>query len=172
MTFTIEIAGRSRTVSIERTGRRFRVAVDEGNPHVVDAVHLDASTLSLLLDEGKVSREVWLVDTPDGDVLVHVNGVALRGRIAAGLSGLGRRASGVEHAVSSGPLAVASPMPGKIVRLLVEPGQSVRARQPVVVVEAMKMENELRAPKDGLVREIRFAPGMSVEAGVAIVVIE
>ncbi len=56
-------------------------------------------------------------------------------------------------------------MPGKVVRVLVKPGDAVRARQPVVVVEAMKMENELRAGRDGTVAEIHAREGTSVDAG-------
>ena len=56
-------------------------------------------------------------------------------------------------------------MPGKVVRVLVKAGDTVRARQPVVVVEAMKMENELRADRDGTVAEIHVREGKSVDAG-------
>ena len=63
-------------------------------------------------------------------------------------------------------------MPGRVVRVLVAPGDTVDARQPVVVVEAMKMENELRSPKAGRVKEVAVTPGTSVEAGRVLVVIE
>ena len=56
-------------------------------------------------------------------------------------------------------------MPGKIVRVLVKKGEAVRARQSVVVIEAMKMENELRAARDGTLAEIHVRDGQSVEAG-------
>ena len=63
-------------------------------------------------------------------------------------------------------------MPGRVVRMLVAPGDEVAARQPVVVVEAMKMENELRSPKAGPVKDVPVAVGASVEAGRVLVVIE
>ena len=63
-------------------------------------------------------------------------------------------------------------MPGKVVRVLVKAGDAVRARQPVVVVEAMKMENELRADREGTVAEIHAREGVSVEAGALLVVIQ
>jgi biotin carboxyl carrier protein len=63
-------------------------------------------------------------------------------------------------------------MPGKVVKLLVKPGDQVAARQGVIVVEAMKMENELRSPKAGVVREVKTNEGASVEAGAVLVVIE
>jgi biotin carboxyl carrier protein len=63
-------------------------------------------------------------------------------------------------------------MPGRVVRVLVAPGDTVDARQPVVVVEAMKMENELRSPKAGRVKDVTVAAGTSVEAGRVLVVID
>jgi biotin carboxyl carrier protein len=63
-------------------------------------------------------------------------------------------------------------MAGKIVRVAVATGDSVRAGQPLVVVEAMKMENELRAVRDGTVADIQAREGMSVDAGALLVVIQ
>ena len=63
-------------------------------------------------------------------------------------------------------------MPGRVVRVLVAPGDEVAARQAVVVVEAMKMENELRSPKAGRVKDVAVTVGMSVEAGRVLIVIE
>ena len=63
-------------------------------------------------------------------------------------------------------------MPGRVVRLLVASGDEVDARQPIVVVEAMKMENELRSPKAGRVKEVVVKAGESVEAGRVLAVIE
>ena len=63
-------------------------------------------------------------------------------------------------------------MPGKVVRVLAKTGDSVHARQPLVVVEAMKMENELRASHDGTVAEVHVREGMSVEAGALLLVIQ
>ena len=77
--------------------------------------------------------------------------------------------------VRSGALGAASikaPMPGRVVRVLVTAGDHVTAKQPVVVVEAMKMENELRTPRDGVVTEVRVSAGVTVESGAVLVVIE
>ena len=63
-------------------------------------------------------------------------------------------------------------MPGKVVRVLVGVGDVVQARQPVVVVEAMKMENELRASRVGTVTEVHVREGVSVDAGAPLVVIQ
>jgi biotin carboxyl carrier protein len=63
-------------------------------------------------------------------------------------------------------------MPGKVVRVLVKTGDQVKAKQGLVVVEAMKMENELRAARDGRVREVPAAEGQSVEAGAVLLIVE
>ena len=63
-------------------------------------------------------------------------------------------------------------MPGKVVRVLVTAGQHVRAGEGIVVVEAMKMENELRAPRAGIVRQVAVHQGVSVEAGSVLAVVD
>ena len=63
-------------------------------------------------------------------------------------------------------------MPGKVVRVLVKPGDEVKTRQVLVVVEAMKMENELRAAHDGKVASVFVSPGQSVEAGAPLIALE
>jgi len=67
---------------------------------------------------------------------------------------------------------VQSPMPGKVVKVLVTVGDEVKAGQGVVVVEAMKMENELKSPKDGKVKAVSAKEGQAVEAGQSLVTLE
>jgi biotin carboxyl carrier protein len=118
---------------------------------------------------------VWPVDasiTSDqarGQLTVHVAGVA----VPVALNGRRRYGRKDDRSgAGSGPQRLAAPMPGKVVRVPVAVGESVRARQPVMVVEAMKMENELRASRDGTVAEIHVREGMSVEAGALLIVIQ
>jgi biotin carboxyl carrier protein len=106
----------------------------------------------------------------DGELVVRVDGEPVRLAVPEPRPRVGRR--GHDAGAAGGPAAVSAPMPGRVVKVLVSPGESVAARQPVVVVEAMKMENELRAPRAGTVREIRAAEGASVEAGAVLVVLE
>ncbi|HEV7894034.1 MAG TPA: biotin/lipoyl-containing protein [Pyrinomonadaceae bacterium] len=82
------------------------------------------------------------------------------------------RGAGVAHGPEAGRAQVTAPMPGKVVRVLVEAGQQVEAGQGVVVVEAMKMQNELKSPKAGTVAELRAEPGATVNAGDVLAVIE
>jgi pyruvate carboxylase subunit B len=67
---------------------------------------------------------------------------------------------------------VVAPMPGLVIKVEVEVGQQVRAGQGVVIVEAMKMENELKAPADGVVARIEVEPGRTVEKGATLIVLE
>lgn len=66
---------------------------------------------------------------------------------------------------SKGGTKVKSQMPGKIVRVLVTPGATVKKGQSIIVMEAMKMENEIKSPIDGVVKEIKVAEGQAVETG-------
>ena len=171
MQFEIEASARPRHVTISRAGDGFAVSVD-GRLHQVDAARIDGHTLSLIVDN------VWQWDTvitPEtgGGLVVLTDTVPVTVRLNARRGGGGRH-GGAAAARSglSGPLRIVAPMPGKVVRILVKAGDAVRARQPVVVVEAMKMENELRADRDGTVAEIHIREGMSVDTGALLVVIQ
>ena len=138
----------------------------------MDVARINAQTLSLVLDrvwpkDTASSYEVVLTPAENG-LAVRVNGIEL----AATVNGRRRWGRQDEGANSSGPQKIEAPMPGKIVRVLVKIGEAVEARQPVVVVEAMKMENELRAAREGTVAEIHTFEGASVDAGALLVVIQ
>ncbi len=75
-------------------------------------------------------------------------------------------------AVASGPQTVEAEMPGKVVRVNLAPGDAVGQGQGVVVVEAMKMENEIPSPIDGVVKEVAVSAGQTVEAGAVLFVVE
>ena len=170
MTFEIEIGGRTRTVSVEPAGppaHRFRVTVD-GDAQMVDAVSVEDDTLSLILgDEKQASYEVGFSQALGaGELDVYLHAGTLRAVVNGRRSRRGREVAAV------GVQRVVAPMPGKVLRVLVAVGQEVAVRQPLVVVEAMKMENELASPKAGRVREIAVSEGASVEAGRLLVVVE
>lgn len=171
MTFDIEIHGRSRTVSVERAGAgRYRVSVD-GRLHLVDAARIGSFGLSLLFDGASgVSREIQVAPGgAPGEALVRMDGLAVTALVNGRRTG---RAATAGSTDTGGEQTVVAPMPGRVVRILVACGEDVTARQGVVVVEAMKMENELRSPKAGRVKEVAVTAGASVEAGRVLVVIE
>lgn len=82
-----------------------------------------------------------------------------------------RQAQGASSA-SVGPAQIKSPMPGKVVAVLVEDGQEVAEGDGLIVIEAMKMENELRAPKAGVVRQLDAIEGVAVEGSTLLCVVE
>jgi len=82
------------------------------------------------------------------------------------------RGAGTARGAAGGPARVQAPMPGKLVRVLVRAGQDVGAGQGLVVMEAMKMENEIRAPRAGRVKEAPVQEGQAVETGALLVLLE
>lgn len=82
------------------------------------------------------------------------------------------RAGKSKKGMARGPLEVRSQMPGKVIRLLVAQGARVQAGQGLIVVEAMKMQNEMKSPKDGVVSKIHAAEGATVAAGESLMVVE
>lgn len=172
MRYEVEIDGRLRHVTIQRAHGRFMATVD-GRERTVDAARVDAHTWSLLIEhEGGrsvSSHEVCIIPGPRSDrFAVQVGAapvtVSLNGRRRWGRKGEGEQPG-------SGPQRIVAPMSGKVVRVLVQPGEAVHARQPLVVIEAMKMENELNAAHDGTVADIKVRDGQSVDAGTLLVVI-
>jgi acetyl/propionyl-CoA carboxylase alpha subunit len=171
--FEIDLDGTTRVVAIDGSGPdRFRVIVD-GQAHTVRAVRAAEFGLSMFLEDAAPAagtiRDVQVTPGGSGELLVTIGGrtvvVTVNGRRATR-----GRSDAAAHA--HGAQSVVAPMPGRVVRVLVGAGDEVAARQGVVVVEAMKMENELRAPKAGKVREVAVTPGTSVEAGRVLMVIE
>ena len=172
MRFEVEIGGRVRQVNLQRANGRFTATVD-GRERRVDAVRVDAHIWSLLVEHesgrSAYSYEVSIIPEPAADrFAVHVGPapvtVSLDGRRR-----WGRKDTGGQP--GSGPQRIVASMPGKVIRVLVKPGEAVRARQPLVVIEAMKMENELGASHAGTVAEIKVRDGQSVDAGALLVVI-
>jgi biotin carboxyl carrier protein len=169
--FEIDINGKTRKVSVEKVGPagpeggRFRVLVD-GEPADVDARRTGLG-LSLVfgdqtsVDVGMTPRSggEWFVQLPHADISAAVDVRRHQRGDAGGVS-------------KSGAQRITAPMPGRVVRILVKPGDEVAHRQGLIVVEAMKMENELGAPKAGKVKEVAVTEGQSVEAGRLLIVIE
>ena len=198
MRYEIDAGGRTRQVVVARVGAGFAVTMDQRTWNV-DAARIDAHSLSLIVDDvvpgpthgsaptgddgrllgvgadprvrpaGRATDVAVVADAATGQLTVHVGGtpvvVTVNGRRRWGR----RDESGGS---AGGPQRVTAPMPGKIVRVLVTPGDVVAARQPLVVVDAMKMENELRAGRAGTVADVHAREGASVEAGALLLVIQ
>ena len=184
VTFEVEAGWRKRAVEITGAGRAYRAVVD-GRVYVVDVASV-GDIWSLLVGSAEPvpsspalrperSYEVTIGEQAGGELAVYVNRRAVPVSIH-GLTGprAQRRATRVDRTGDAprGPLNVVAPMPGRIVKVLVNEGDAVVARQGVVIVEAMKMENEVRAPRAGTVKEVRVTQGALVEARTVLIVIE
>jgi len=149
-----------RRVSIEREGSAFAVSID-GARYVVDRAALDDRLRSLVIDGHQF--EVSTHAEGDGRYRVSVLGresaVEVRDPLRHLALGSGH------HAQADGKRAVHAYMPGRVVAVLVEQGKPVEVGQGVVVLEAMKMENEIRAEVAGVVTRLHVVPGQSVEGG-------
>jgi biotin carboxyl carrier protein len=164
---TVRGARESVPVNIEELGEGRYLLEVQGVSHTVDARVLDHGAVSLLVD-GR-SHDVELDESGDevqvlvGSELLIVDVADERAvRLRAGRAGFS----------VSGKAVVTAPMPGKLVRVLVAPGDQVAEGQGLVVVEAMKMENELKSPKAGTVIEVFAREGSTVEANAKLLTVE
>lgn len=130
-----------------------------------DAVKVGEDTYSILL--GGHAFEVSVHESQDG-LRVHAGGQEFSAVIVDPRAWQGRHGHAVEV---EGKLQVLAPMPGKIVRLLVAQGETVQAGQGIVVVEAMKMQNEVRSAKSGRIEKLLVAEGKTVNAGEVVAVV-
>ena len=168
MTINVDANGRRYAVEVIRPpsakGRdgSFLVSVD-GRQREVDVKEL-GGVLSLLI--GSKSYEVAVAGST-----VHVDGMPVVIAVVADRPSWSRGPATAFDA-PEGEQRITAPMPGKVVKLLVKPGDRVEPRQGLVVVEAMKMENELRARAAGVVKEVRAVEGTTVEAGAILIVLE
>lgn len=180
MTVDVHVAGQTRQIAARRCGNGWAVRVD-GREFYVDAAATRGRWSFLVRESGAApvaepvgaapyaSYEVAVETRAAGEQVIHVDGQPVPVSVADPRSLFGRRS--LESSSAAGPARIMAPMPGRIVSILVKPGDVATAGQPLVVVEAMKMENELRAPRSGVVTEIRVDEGTSIEANTVLIVL-
>jgi biotin carboxyl carrier protein len=140
-------------------------AVIDGRRVEANAIKISSAVFSILL--GGRSFEVRVEVVPDG-LLAQTARRAFRVEIADPRSWRASRAAGIDFA---GRQQISAPMAGKVVRVLVASGQQVEAGQGLLVVEAMKMQNEIRSPKTGIVERLLATEGQAVNAGEILAVV-
>jgi biotin carboxyl carrier protein len=178
MKFDVRIGKLTRQIEIQRNGpNQFAIVPD-------DRARLDTKLVDRKIDDTKIDA----VEVAPNTYSILVNGRAFEAIVIPAAEGVLVRCAGREvHAIVSDPRAwrggrgtlfgaegkqkVTAPMPGKVVRVLVSAGDTVEANQGLVVVEAMKMQNEIRAPKAGTIERIFISEGQAVAAGEALVTI-
>lgn len=164
MTWRAQVGDRVVALELKRGSGGEIAATVDGRPYRMTVSEPQPRVFSLLEEGGRMTEA--LVSVRQGRCRVRI-GSSFFDIAPAELErvgGLGAKAAGQGE--------IRSVMPGRVLRVLVEAGQAVTARQGLVVLEAMKMENELAAPRDGTVREVRVVAGRTVEAGEILVVME
>jgi biotin carboxyl carrier protein len=167
MIYEVTINDQTHRVELTRTGATWHCRLD-GRDFPLDAVFVGEGVLSLLVD-GK-SYEVKQESTgAENNIVVGRSGARFRATVRDPRS-LRSRRQGEDS--GHGIKKISAPMPGKVVRILAGLGTEVESGQAVLVIEAMKMQNELKSPKRGKVKKISVGEGAAVEAGQVLAEIE
>jgi biotin carboxyl carrier protein len=158
----VEVQGRRLKVELAADGAVFV----NGAGYAVDLQELEAGVLSLLWTDDAGRTRSFRCVADEGVVIVDGE------RVEVAIYDPRSLRTGGAGAAASGPKALKAPMPGRVVRVLVADGEAVEAGQGCVVIEAMKMQNELKAPKTGVVRKLAAEAGGTVAACAVLLVVE
>jgi biotin carboxyl carrier protein len=157
--YEVLLAGKSRLVEIARVDDDWKISLD-GNEIDASVAEVAPNTFSVLLN-GE-SHQIRIAPRADGTLTLHTGLAEYHAEVSDPRIWRGRRHGALE---AEGRQQVTAPMPGKVVRLLVSEGDAVEAGQGLLVVEAMKMQNEIRSPKAGKVEKLLAKEGLAVNAG-------
>jgi len=166
MKLQAEVDGTTSEVEVRRDGERLVARVDDREYEL--EISEPEPGIFLLKHSGRIFN-TFALERRDGKSEVSVNGKSYGVQLS---DPKGLRGSGIEHLHDDGLVEIKTAMPGKVVRILTAVGETVEKGSGVIVVEAMKMQNEMRSPKDGVIKEIRVLEGGTVNAGEVLVVIE
>jgi biotin carboxyl carrier protein len=164
MTYDIAIDGKNYRLDLNQIDGRWHCQLD-GREIEVDAVLARPDVLSLRI--GNKAYEVKC-ERVTSDLHIWVGSVRYAAEVRDPRSLRGRARAVDEH----GPKKLTAPMPGKVVRILVTQGAEIEAGAGVLVVEAMKMQNEVKSPKKGTVQKILVNEGAAVNAGDVLAIVE
>ncbi len=165
MIYEVTLGEKTYRVELTRAGEQWKCRLD-GRELAVDIVYGQNGVLSLLL--GGKSYEVKQ-ETVGAETNIVVGHERFNASVRDPRSFRSRSRVG---AAEQGVMKIKAPMPGKVVRVLAGVGTQVELGQSVIVIEAMKMQNELKAPKNGVVKKINVAEGAAVDAGQALAEVE
>jgi len=163
MKYVLIIHGQEHSLEVRR-GDLLACSLD-GTPFSAEVAQVRPGIYSMLI--GGKSFTVR-IDKDEGEYEVQVEGDSYRIAVADPR----RRERGGSQLAIAGKQIVRAPMPGKVIRLLVVSGEVIEAGQGVVVVEAMKMQNEVKSPKAGTVQKVSVEVGQAVNAGDTLVIVE
>lgn len=166
MTYEIIIGGKTHRVELARGEGGWQCRLD-GEEIAVDAVVTRPDVMSLII--GATAYEVKREVAHSGDTHFWVKNSRFAVEVRDPRSLRSRKAAA---GAGEGPQKLTAPMPGKVVRVLLAAGSEVEAGQGVLVVEAMKMQNELKAAKKGVVKQMLTSEGAAVNAGDVLAIVE
>jgi biotin carboxyl carrier protein len=146
-------------VDLEKDGASYKVCLD-GKPVDADVILAAPNAVSVILD-GAVF-EIHIAPSLDGIYKLQTGPQEFQADVRDPRAWHGRKQGALE---AEGRQQIIAPMPGKVIRLLVNVGDEVEVGQGLVVVEAMKMQNEIRSPKKGKVERLQAKEGQAVNAG-------
>ncbi|MGA7695179.1 MAG: biotin/lipoyl-containing protein [Candidatus Sulfotelmatobacter sp.] len=164
MVYDVTIDGKNYRLELNRVEGRWSCRLD-GRDVEVDAVLARPDVLSLRI--GNMAYEVKS-ERVANDLHLWVGSRRFAVEVRDPRSLRGRARAGDDH----GPKKIVAPMPGKVVRLLVREGAEVEFGAGVAVVEAMKMQNEIKSPKKGTIQKILVSEGAAVNAGDVLAIVE
>jgi biotin carboxyl carrier protein len=164
MLFEVTIDGKNYRLKLDRNDGRWTCHLG-GREFEVDAILVRPDVLSLRV--GNTAYEVKS-ERVAGDLYLWLGGTRFGAEVRDPRSLRGRTRAGEDH----GPKKIVAPMPGKVVRLLVRDGDEVELGAGVAVVEAMKMQNEIKSPKKGTIKKILKSAGAAVNAGDVLAIVE
>ncbi len=168
MNLRIEVDGEDYTLDLRRDGAQSEYAlqgVTGAASGAASVAQVMPGVFSVLLGHRSITVSV----KANGDNVEVWNGS--HRHVISITDARNRSAKNKKHG-AAGPMEVRAQMPGKVIKLLVPLGATVQAGQGLIVVEAMKMQNEMKSPKDGIVAKIRAVEGATIAAGEALMVVE
>ncbi len=166
-TYEVTIGERSFSITLRQDGDAMYVRVGDGEEQRVEF----STVRNTLRSVGIGTHHVELLAEPIGDAMVVVvNGIQYRAEVVDEARARLARVAGGQRHHARGELK--APMPGLVVKVLCQPGDTVAAGQPLVVLQAMKMENELSLSHDGTVKSVSVQPGQTVDQAQVLVTLE
>jgi biotin carboxyl carrier protein len=168
-TYQVTLGERIVRVQLRRDGDRVLVRVDDGEEREVQLETVHGPLRSLVLGDRSVELMAARIDG-DG-VRLAVDGLEFHAEVIDEVRARLASVAGA-RAVSHTRRELRAPMPGLLVKVLCQVGDEIQAGQPLVVLQAMKMENELALPRGGTIASIGVEPGQSIEQGQVLVVVE
>ncbi len=166
MRLPLTINGQETSIDVLTPAPRCRFSFGDAPAVEAEVERPEPGVYSVLLDG--LSYDAFIEETPSGTLVVVIDGYRFEIEARDPRRWSPRAAGGAAH----GPQSLTAPMPGKIVRVLVAPGDTVGAGQGLMVVEAMKMQNEIKAPRAGRVLSLPLRAGATVAAGAVLITIE